>query len=95
MPCKLPGSVSATGKEVRHTDVMAKNLREQMTFSPPTILVLACVEERDLGSVKAGDRDRLTGEKLARNCPEEIPASYQPQSTGEITGPEKSDQPRS
>lgn len=33
-------------------------------FWPLTSLVLAYVEERDLGSVKAGDRDRLNGEKL-------------------------------
>lgn len=27
-------------------------------------MVLACVEGRDLGIVRAGDRDRLNGEKL-------------------------------
>lgn len=33
-------------------------------FLPPTSLVLSCVEERDLGGVEAGDRERLNGETL-------------------------------
>lgn len=81
---------------MRHTEAIEEESEGTNDFFlPSTILVLACVEERDLGSVKAGNRDRLNGERLARNCPEEIPTSYQLQSTGEITGLGKCDLPRS
>lgn len=57
-------------------------------FFAPTSLVLSCVEERDLEGVKAGGRERLNGQKLGI-AREELPASYQPQSIDEITGPEE------